>query len=494
MRRTTDKIDDLARRAFTDEPGASAAFGARLRMRINGERAAMRRRTSRMIVSSIITAVAASVVLLLVFTVDWSRSATNSTARSNTPAHAVPEPKAGLPGEHAQPRPDIKQEPRTPANAPENGTGAPSTSDPSSGSGQGGQPPKPDKQPLPERKPDESPKPEPKPEVKPKPEEAPTKPDEVEKPKEEPKTEVKPVERREVGAVIGVEKAARAKIRYGEAEAWRDLTPGEKLLGGAQLQTAAPVDFKLGAAQLRLEGEIRLEQDHIELIKDSLYADNLALETKLVVTAGELRAELAGVAVFDLSSSGLRIDVLHGGAETARGAVMEGMSATLTKSRLGKRNLVRSTLASLLKDMPARAILREEFDTEPKGGLYGGLLTPGFAVSKGGNDTVAFKFEPRHMLLPGEVIRVRFKVSKAKSLLIQMFDEKRNDNFGHEISSWKNGEWQTLEFRPAAMLDRGSGKVRPQAGTEFVNFQFHIEGAQDALLEIDWIEIVRVEE
>ena len=34
MRRTTDKIDDLARRAFTDEPGASAAFGARLRMQL----------------------------------------------------------------------------------------------------------------------------------------------------------------------------------------------------------------------------------------------------------------------------------------------------------------------------------------------------------------------------------------------------------------------------------------------------------------------------
>jgi hypothetical protein len=186
--------------------------------------------------------------------------------------------------------------------------------------------------------------------------------------------------------------------------------------------------------------------------------------------------------------------VLHGGVETARGAVNEGDSATLSKSRLSKRVLVRSTLAKLLKALPARAIMREDFDKEPAGGLYGGVLKPGFAVSKGGNDTVAFKFEPVHRLLPGEVIRVRFRATKAKSLLIQMFDEKKNDNFGHEISSWKHGEWQTLEFKPSAMLDRGSGKLRPEAGTEFVNFQFHIEGTPDALLEIDCIEIVRIEE
>lgn len=181
-------------------------------------------------------------------------------------------------------------------------------------------------------------------------------------------------------------------------------------------------------------------------------------------------------------------------ANAARGAVTEGMSATLTKTRLSKRALVRSTLAKLLKGVPARAILREDFDKEPAGSLYGGSLKDGKAVSQGGNDSVAFKFEPRHVLLPGEVIRVHFRASKAKTLLIQMFNEQKNDNFGYEVSSWKNGEWQTFEFKPSAMLDRESGKVRPQAGTEFVNFQFRIEGPQEALLEIDWIEIVRIEE
>ncbi len=484
MRRTTDNIDDLARRAFAGERGASASFANRLRLRIAGERAAVRQRNMRIVAGSIISALAASVVLLLVFTVDWSKPAMNATARSNAPVNEVPAPKADKRGEHAQPQPEVKPEPRPPANAAENGTGAPSAND--------GLPPKPDEQPIPERKPET--KPEETPKTEPKPEETPTRPDEVEKPKEEPKTEVKPKERRELGAVIAFEKAARAKIRYGDAETWRDLASGEKLFAGAQLQSSAPVDFTLGGAALRLDGEITMQETGIELIIDSLYADNIALEAKLVITAGELRAELSGAAVFDLSASGLRIDVLHGSVETGRGAVNEGDSSTLTRSRLSKRALVRSTLAKLLKALPARAIMREDFDKEPAGGLYGGLLKPGFAVSKGGNDTVAFKFEPRHVVLPGEVIRVRFRATKAKSLLIQMFDEKKNDNFGHETANWKNGEWQTLEFKPGAMLDRGSGKVRPQAGTEFVNFQFHIEGTPDALLEIDWIEIVRIEE
>jgi hypothetical protein len=480
MRRTTDKIDDLARQAFASEPGANASFANRMRLRLAGERAAVTRRNTRILVSSIITAVAASIVILLVFTVDWSRPVANSTARANSPTNEVSAPKDGKPGEHAQPRPEVKPEPRPPANAPNEET------------------PKVPDVPKPEVKPEPKPevKPEPRPEVKPesKPEEKPAKPDEVEKPKEEPKTDVKPVERHELGAVVAFEKAARAKIRYGDAETWRDLTPGEKLLSGAQLQASAAVDFSIGKAVLRFDGEITLEESSIELRKDSLYADNFALETKLVITAGELRAELSGVAVFDISASGLRMDVLHGGVETARGAVTEDVSATLTKSRLSKRGLVRSALAKILKGVPARAIMREDFEKEPKGGLYGGKLKSGIAISQGGNDSIAFKFEPVHALLPGEVIRVHFRVSKAKTLLIQMFDEKKNDNFGHEVSSWKNGEWQTFEFKPSAMLDRESGKVRPQAGTEFVNFQFRIEGPEEALLEIDWIEVVRIEE
>lgn len=489
MRRTTDKIDDLARRAFAGERGANASFANRLRLRIAGERAAMRQRHTRIVAGSIITAVAASVVLLLVFTVDWSKPAMNSTARSNAPANEVPAPKAGRPGEHAQPRPEIKPEPRPPANeseeAPEERT-------------QGAPKPKPRPEEKPQPKPEETPKtePEPKPEEKPlpKPEEIPAKPDEVEKPKEEPKTEVKPAERRELGAVIGLEKAARAKIRYGEAETWRDLAQGEKLFAGAQLQTGDMVDFTIGAASLRFDGEITLEESSIELRKNSLYADNLALTQTLTITAGELRAELSGVAVFGISSSGLRIDVLHGKVQTSDGNVVENTGATLSKRGLSKRQMGRAAPAKLLKRLPARVMLREDFDKEPAGGLYGGLLKPGLAISKGGNDTVAFKFEPRHVLLPGEVIRVRFRVSKAKSLLVQMFDEAKNDNFGHEVASWKSGEWQTLEFKPSNMLDRGSGKVRPQAGSEFVNFQFHIEGAPEALLEIDWIEIARFEE
>ena len=487
MRRTTDRIDDLARRAFAGERGANASFANRLRLRIAGERATIRRRNTRIVVGSIVSAVAASVVLLLVFTVDWSKPAMNSTARSNAPANEVPAPKAGRPGEHAQPKPEVKPEPRPPANESEE-TPKERTQDA----------PKPEPRPeeKPQPKPEETPKPEPKPEEKPqpKPEEIPAKPDEVEKPKEEPKTEVKPVERRELGAVIGFEKAARAKIRYGEAESWRDLAQGEKLFAGAQLQTGDMVDFTIGAASLRFDGEITLEESSIELRKDSLYADNLALGTKLVITASELRAELSGVAVFDVSSSGLRIDVLHGEVHTSHGDVMENSGATLSKRGLSKRQIGRAAPAKLLKGLPARVMLREDFDKEPAGGLYGGLLKPGLAISKGGNDTVAFKFEPRHVLLPGEVIRVRFRVSKAKSLLVQMFDEAKNDNFGHEVASWRSGEWQTLEFKPGNMLDRGSGKVRPQAGAEFVNFQFHIEGAPEALLEIDWIEIVRLEE
>ncbi len=293
--------------------------------------------------------------------------------------------------------------------------------------------------------------------------------------------------------MIALEKV-RAKIRYSDSETWRELAQGEKLFVGAQLQTSDMIDFSIGAASLRFDGEITLEENSIELRENSLYADNLALKQTITITAGELRAELSGVAVFGISSSGLRIDVLHGEVQTSDGIVLENTGATLGKRGLSKRQTGRAAPAKLLKRIPARAILREDFEKEPAGGLYGGVLKPGFAISKGGNDSVAFKFEPRHVLLPGEVIRVHFRVSKANTLLIQMFDEAKNDNFGHEISSWKNGEWQTLEFKPSAMLDRESSKVRPQVGTEFVNFQFRIEGAPEALLEIDWIEIVRIEE
>ncbi len=164
MRRTTDKIDDLARRAFAADPGANASFANRLRLRIAGERAATARRNTRIVVSSIITAVAASVVLLLVFTVDWSRPVMNSTARANSPANEVSAPREGKPGEHAQPRPEVKPEPRPPANTsePEKPIRAPSVSEGTE------VPPQPTPEPKPEEKPEPKPeeKPQPKPEEK----------------------------------------------------------------------------------------------------------------------------------------------------------------------------------------------------------------------------------------------------------------------------------------------------------------------------------------
>ncbi|KAA0214852.1 hypothetical protein EDM80_05880 [bacterium] len=489
MRHSTDQIDDLARRAFAREPGASLAFGTRLRLRIQGEQAAARRRRTRLIAGSTITALAASVVLVLVLTVNWSRPVPKASTQAGLPAREVPAPKDGPKGEHAQPRPDTQPEPRPPAHSP---TQTPGERTPDG--------PLPEIRERPQPAPDVKPEPGPGPRQTPQPgtEEPPVKPAEVEKPDPatEPPPKTAPRERKELGAVLSLDRAARGKVRYGDTESWREFTPGEKLLDGAQLQAAAPVAFNLGRALLRFEGEIVLHaQDggcRVELLEDSLYADNLALDLQLEITAGELRARLAGVATFSVSSSGLRLDVLHGRVDTARGAVSENSAALLTRRGLTRRAFMRD--ARLFKELPSRLVLREELETEPAGGLYSGLIKAGLAVSRGGNDAVAFKFRPLHALLPGEVIRVRFRASKAKSLLVQMFDEKRNDNFGHEVSSWKDGQWQTLEFRPAAMLDRGSGKVKPDVGTEFVNFQFHIEGAQDALLEIDWIEIVRVEE
>lgn len=494
IRRTTDKIDDLARRAFEGEPGANSSFASRLRMRVTAERAAARSTRVNRIRAAVIVAAAATLVMLLALNVDWSRGAssinTDGTARQNTqqnrPAGEVPEaaPKVEPRGEHATPPAnEASRDPRLPAaNTPQE---KPETA-----------PPVVPKEPAPEKQPEPKEIPDPK--------EKPELPEgEVEKPKPEvpdDKTGVPPVERRQLATVAAIEKGAKPRIRYADGEAWRELGPEEKLLSGAQISSSGSVDLTLSSgALIRFDGEIGLDGDEkelrVDLRKETLYADNLAVTLPLVVTAGELRAEMAdGVAVFEPGVGGLRISVLHGRVATVHGEIAAGLLGVLTRRNLPKPRaaIVKVLIQRLIKGLPPRLLMREEFDGASGRDVYAGTQTDSVVSAKGANACCCFRLQPDFPVLAGATLRVRCRTRNADSLLLQMFCTARNDNFGHELKPGKAGEWTTLEVPLSELLDRATGKVPASPGVLLTNFQMFANGKADTTLEIDWVEIVRV--
>jgi hypothetical protein len=490
MRRTTDKIDELARRAFAEEPGASASFANRLRIRLAGERAATIQRNTRILAGSIITAVAAGIAILLVFTVFVNIDFVRDVVKRSQSGTGAPSASAGLEG-NTQPAAN------QPTVAPKH-VRAPDVSDGSAVPPTNEQPKEaPPGQPKPEpRKPDEVKKPDPKPEER-KPEERkpdgsvedPKKPEESKPPEH---VENPPKEAVVIATVLGKPKLL---LRYAEDEKWRAFE-GEELKSGVQLQARANVDLTLkSGALLRFDGEISLKEDgaslESSLIQNVLYFDNRGCKQPITVGSLKLHATLKdGAALFTEAPGALEIACLEGEVVTAAGNVSAGSMKRLTSRGLGVSKPF--TPGRALADLPSRLLLREDFAKEPAGGLYAGKIADGVAIAKGDGDKVAFRYDPTLTVLPRMALRTRVHVEKAKRLQLELFEQGGNDQPWLIHLTPKQGEWVEVTVKFDDLRLREKPDARLAADTLLRNFKLYVEGDKDASLEIDWVEFVRL--
>lgn len=497
-----DPIDELLHRAHNDAQGAPASFKGRLRARMSAE--ATVRKQTRMMFIKLGVAIAALLVLGVAIGTNTQlflpkQEQTQPQARTNQPATPpasnTPAPESNQPViDNVQPAPEPEPEPE----------------------------PEPKPEPTPENQPDDqveeqTPETPEQPEPQPKPEPPPVKPDDVVEepdpkpapevePKEPESTEVKP--EKPTGVVLATRLGdAKFEFRYGEQD-WQDYTDQELCEGISLKAGRDAVDLQLGGGGLaRFNGEVVLTTEGMLtcfiLADDSLYVDNLNTnEGLLVLGKGHTAAMDDGAGVFYATHLALEAVCLGGNVTLDDEVVPVGFSKRANKRGVGDAKQFQGD--RFLKDLPERTLVREDFDSPPAGGMYedGERLEDGIAIMDQAPRYLAFNFEPEATVLPGMLLRFRYRVTDITKLELELFETaeitllKRTQPrmFKHIWMPDKTSEWRTLELRVEEIANRDDAENFPAHGDLLRNFKLHYQGGEKAKLEIDWVEFVRTQD
>ena len=501
-----DPIEKLIQRAHNHTHGAPPSFKGRLRARMAAE--ATVQKQTRMAYIKVAVAVAAALVIALVVSLNIDLFLPSRV--QTPPPQAKDEPALPEDNSIEQPGPSDDNTPEQPVPAP--------TPEPE---------PKPDET---IEKPQPTPEPEPEPEQpedtveKPNPEPEPKHPEEtpedvIEKPEpvqpgdtvkkpeptqpEETKPVPSPADRVTVATLMSND--AKLEFRYDEQE-WRKPEPGEIFYSGVQFKTGrSPVDVKLnGGAFARFDGELSLTKDletyTFELTDDTLYVDNLALGAPVRAVANGIEAVMDdGVGVFYAVRNGHEVACLAGGI-TLGGTPVDPLTIRKASDR-GVSDAKAWKGDRFLRNLPERLLSREDFETEPPGGMYrdGERLEDGVAVMDKAPRYIAFRHNPTLEVLPGMVVRVRLRTKNVSRLELELFTQteidllKKNpqEMFKHIWKPEKNGDWFEIELRVEDIADNEDAEHFPEHGDLLRNFKLHFVGDK---LEIDRVEFVRIQD
>lgn len=364
--------------------------------------------------------------------------------------------------------------------------------------------PQPQHEPQPENKPEQLPgkekesDPLPVPEPTPQPQPQPEKPDDVvEKPEprpepEKPETEAKPEERAVVASV-----AADSKLKYRAlASAEWLLLDSAEILDGWQLKADAATDITLASgARLRLDGELAISTERLELLgrRTQLYIDALGTEGTLLLHHEELRLELSGgEALFEADGGAVEIFCFSGSVQAGE-TVEAGKRAKLSARGLGGlRDLKDSEREPrLLKGMNPRVLYRNELDAAD--GVTADSVTGGVAKVSGENASLSIKLPRELAALPGAELRLRFRPLKAGALYVQLQKQAGELQWGKWTKLDKNGEWLEWSITfDELRRDDGRSEAPLAVGDRFKTINLFIQDGAEAELQLDWLEIVRV--
>jgi hypothetical protein len=331
----------------------------------------------------------------------------------------------------------------------------------------------------------------------------------VEKPKPPPEETRPPTEQAPtkepvvVARFLAPAKGVKLQLRYAEGEPWRDAAAGD-LHAGVQLRAMHPADLALAnGAALRLDGQIQIASADAGLALTlfergtQAWLDNLGCKCPLTLTYKALSARLESAAAFvETNSLSLEFSCFHGTIEAGGRSLTKGQVATLGEKGLGKaREMTASEREPrLLAGLPARVLLREGFESEPAGGMYGGKLEGGAAKVSGQGGMIAFDIKPALINVPGATLRMRYRVSGCDNIYVQFLGVNVRQQFGNEFAQpkVKQGPWQDFEIRLDSLPSDSGARGQMPAALELGKFQCYLRGKPGCTLEIDWLEVVRV--
>lgn len=283
-------------------------------------------------------------------------------------------------------------------------------------------------------------------------------------------------------------------IKLAQGKDWRVLAAGEDISAGDRVKVTGWADFTLvDGTLLRLDGEMVLEshdgQSGAELLDGALYADTGAA---LLVRHETLKAVVSGMAMLEQRLHSLEIACLHGSVTSGETTLAPGRTARLGSEGFSREKPV--SFADLqrdnrfLKDSPARATLREDFNDAP-GEIEGGAIVEGVLAGKGDAGTGTIVQLRKPVTLRGnEVVRLRFRVDRRAEVVLQFATAQ--GNYRHLEINPEPGKWQEVEIPVSAFFKATAPESRLGDGLALLRFQMHDNEIRELGVEVDWLEIV----
>ena len=268
-----------------------------------------------------------------------------------------------------------------------------------------------------------------------------------------------------------------------------------QICAGDRVWVKGFADFTLvDGTLLRVDGEITFKGDEkaisVQLDDGALYADTVL---PLAVAGDGVTAVIAGLAVVEERLNALDLYCLRGRISVGEEFITGGVRSRADDDGLGREKPV--TWSDLqrefrfLKDVPLRALLREELDQAP-GRLFGGELKEGVLLGESDSSTgLGFYFRESHAFGEGDAVRFRFRVESACELILQLGTDE-SGNWRHKLGGVKPGEWIEYELPLNELYKTTDVARKAEPGLRFKFFQLHPEETTSNI-QIDWVEIVR---
>lgn len=270
---------------------------------------------------------------------------------------------------------------------------------------------------------------------------------------------------------------------------WQPFATSMKIHSGDRAKAKNYAEFVLkGGSLLRIHGEILFEISDQSLtlsIEDgAIYIDSTEVIT---VAAHGVSAHVEGISALEEKSRSLQIHCLQGTA----GELTAGQSSRLTAKGFGRVSETDWPTVQrkfkFLKTTPARLQLRQTFDESPEK-VFGGVVKEAQLVGEADSkDGVGFYFAEPLKHAAGDVARIRLKLAKACTVVIQ-FGTVPSGNYRILRKNMKANEWIELEISMAD-LQKNTDSTAPNRQTIWKFLQLHAEDTT-VQITIDKLEIV----
>ncbi|MEE9311493.1 MAG: hypothetical protein V3V10_03675 [Planctomycetota bacterium] len=270
---------------------------------------------------------------------------------------------------------------------------------------------------------------------------------------------------------------------------WLRFTTDMKIRSGDHAKAKDYAEFVLqDGCLLRIDGEVSFELGERTLtlnIEDgAIYLDSSSMIT---VAAHGVTASVSGILVAEEKSRSLQLHCLQGTA----GELTSGQSARLSDKGFGRvfetdwLNVQRKF--KFLKTVPTRLLLRQTFDESPET-VFGGVVKDGQLVGEpdSKNGVGFYLAEPLNHSV-GDVARIRFKLAKACTVVIQ-FGTEPSGNYRTLCKNQKANEWIELKIKMSD-LQKTADSTAPNQQTIWKFLQLHAEDTT-VQITIDKLEIV----